>query len=197
MSFRIVAAVDLSEYADTVLEHAFDQANRHEASEMHVLSVLEPAPRFRRPSKTAEEAARTLRIELAGLVARALETFAKSSVSWRVRLHVRAGRPAEEIASLTGEVEADLVVVGRFGTHRRRGSVADDVTRMAPASVLVVQLKDFDAEESFKQCPACVTSRRESAGDRWFCDEHHRQHSLTASVLLPHEHWGLGDGLRW
>jgi nucleotide-binding universal stress UspA family protein len=187
MPFKIVAAVDQSEYADVVLEHAFDQANRHDDAEVHVVSVID----------RADGADRILRVELAQRVLRTLESFARGAATPRIWLHVRVGRPAEEIANLGAEVESDLIVVGRFGAHRRRGSVADDVLRQVIGPVLVVQLKDYDATTKLLQCPGCVTVRRESDGERWFCDAHRGVHSLNASLLLPHEHWGLGDGLKW
>jgi len=59
----------------------------------------------------------------------------------RVRLDVRRGKPADEIAAAAGALGADLVVVGRRGTGRLRGlllgSTADAVCRVSPAPVLV------------------------------------------------------------
>jgi hypothetical protein len=140
---------------------------------------------------------RLLRIEMAQLVLRTLESFGKGAATPRIWLHVRIGRPAEEIANFGAEVESDLIVVGRFGAHRRGRSVADDVLRLSIGPVLVVQLKDYEVTAKLQQCPGCVTVRRESDGERWFCDAHRGEHSLSASLLLPHEHWGLGDGLKW
>jgi universal stress protein A len=61
----------------------------------------------------------------------------------RVETRLLAGRPAEEIARLAVDGHYDLVVVGTHGrTGVRRlvlGSVAEQVVRTAPVSVLVVR----------------------------------------------------------
>jgi nucleotide-binding universal stress UspA family protein len=58
------------------------------------------------------------------------------------RLVVREGEPAEEIAAEAGRWGADLVIVGTHGRrgleHWELGSVAEDVIRTAPCSVLTV-----------------------------------------------------------
>ena len=40
-NFRIIVGVDLSEYSDIVIEHALDQAARHDEPELHFLTVRE------------------------------------------------------------------------------------------------------------------------------------------------------------
>jgi nucleotide-binding universal stress UspA family protein len=54
----------------------------------------------------------------------------------------RIGDPAEELVAAAGELQADLVVVGRRGgrdaAHPEPGSVSADVVRRAPCDVLVV-----------------------------------------------------------
>ena len=44
--YRIVVGIDLSEYSDIVIEHALDQAARHNVPELHFLTVRE----HRKPS---------------------------------------------------------------------------------------------------------------------------------------------------
>src|SRR5215470_18351440 len=77
--YRIVVGIDLSEYADIVLEHALDQAARHDAPELHFLTVRER----RKPS--AEERKRALWER----VYPALETFNRHGTDWRAQLHIR------------------------------------------------------------------------------------------------------------
>jgi nucleotide-binding universal stress UspA family protein len=173
--YRLVVALDTSDYAPAVLEYALDQAARHEGPDLNVIAVVEPAR-----TVAFDEVARVL----------------------RDRIHVRLGVPAEEIASLVDEVQADLLVVGRFGAspprRGRRGSVADDVLRLAACPTLVVQIPDYVHVDADIQCADCVTVRRETDGERWFCDEHLASPDARlglVATLLPHADWGLGGGL--
>jgi nucleotide-binding universal stress UspA family protein len=194
--FRLVVALDMSDYASVVLEYALDQAARHEAPDVNVIAVVEPER-----SVAFDEIAGKWRDRIHELLQSTLFTFGAAS-DWRVRIHVRSGVPAEEIAALADEVEADLLVLGRFGANlaqrKRRGSVADDVLRLAACPTLVVQIPDYAHVDADLQCAACVTLRRESDGERWFCDEHlaspDERLGLVAT-LLPHADWGLGGGL--
>jgi nucleotide-binding universal stress UspA family protein len=53
---------------------------------------------------------------------------------------VDEGDPAEVLVRLASECEADLLVIGNKGMHRRvLGSVPNTVTHKAPCSVLVVK----------------------------------------------------------
>ena len=49
--YRIVVGLDLSEYAEVVLEHALDQAARHELSELHFVTVVPDASATLVPSR--------------------------------------------------------------------------------------------------------------------------------------------------
>jgi nucleotide-binding universal stress UspA family protein len=170
--YRIVIALDGSEYSEIVLEHALDQAARHDAPDLHVLAVVE---------HDCEIAA--AKVRLATEILEGLATFRAGRPAWRTTLHVCAGKASEEIVDLAAEVLADLVVIGRYGIHdrhghltahhggRRRGSIADDVLERAPCPVLVVKLTDHPVEAQ-PQCPACVEIRALSDGARWFCAEH-------------------------
>src|SRR5689334_23019742 len=101
---RIVVALDLSEYSEIVLEHALDQASRHQSVDLHFLAVTDQVTK-----------ADDLKRRLGNLVLEGLDGF--DSSEWRARLHVRVGRPGEEIAALAAELSAHLIVVGRFGLH--------------------------------------------------------------------------------
>jgi nucleotide-binding universal stress UspA family protein len=194
--YRVVVALDTSDYAPAVLEYALDQAARHEGPDLNVIAVVEPAR-----TVVFDEVARVLRDRVHELLLATMFTFGAAS-DWRVRIHVRQGVPAEEIASLVDEVQADLLVVGRFGAspprRGRRGSVADDVLRLAACPTLVVQIPDYVHVDADIQCADCVTVRRETDGERWFCDEHLASPDARlglVATLLPHADWGLGGGL--
>lgn len=179
--FRIVVGVDLSEYADIVLEHALDQAARHDVPELHLLTVRER----RKPSN--DEVARTLWER----VYPALETFNRFGRNWRARLHVRRGKPDDQITQLAAEIRADLIVVGQFGLHHPRTSdrsVANRVLRAAVCPTLVVGMPEaLDT----KQCPVCAAVREETDGETWFCARH-AAHDRAEHVMTPMTTWSNG-----
>lgn len=182
--YRIVIALDDSEYAELVLEHALDQAARHDAPDLHVLEVVDCL---------ADVDAAKQRI--ATLVLEGLDAFRAGRPDWRTHLHVRVGRAADEITDLAGEVDADLLVIGRYGLHHTRGSIADAVLEAAPCPVLVISgIPGHVAEPT---CPDCAAVREESAGERWFCDAHRSPDRVRLSALLPPSSSLTGGGLLW
>jgi nucleotide-binding universal stress UspA family protein len=163
----MVVALDRSEYAPIVLEHALDQAAHHGAPDLHVVTVVDDLAAF----PGAQRA-------LAELATDALDTFHQRGPERRTRLHVRRGKPVDEIITLAGEVSAALIVVGRF-----EGDVAERVLARAPCPTLVVQLTDIDVVPA--QCPLCVAVRRVSDGERWFCDRHSDDAWMISTVRFP------------
>jgi nucleotide-binding universal stress UspA family protein len=160
--YPIVVGVDLSEYSDSVLDHAFDQALRHERPTLHVVRVVPHAG-------AADE-----RQQLLELVVRCIEDAvpADRRADWSLLVHQRIGRVEEEIAELAAEAAARLIVVGRFGHSARHGSSADAIVRAADCPVLVVTPpRETDAAD--RQCPACVALRHDSDGEQWYCPDHH------------------------
>jgi len=179
--YRIVVALDLSEYAEVVLEHALDQAARHDAPELHLLTVRER----RRPD--ADE----VKQQLWEHVYPTLQDFNRHGLDWRARLHVRRGKPHEQIVQLATEVGADLVVMGQFGIHHKSRSSRKTLPKLvleeAVCPTLIVGLPQlYDA----RQCPVCVAVREESEGDNWFCDEHH--HRAKRTQVTPMTVWNNG-----
>jgi nucleotide-binding universal stress UspA family protein len=165
--------VDDSEYAQIVLEHAFDQAARHEAVDLHVVTVVASA------GDLAAALARTTE-----QMREALDKFGAASSRWRVRAHVRSGDVTDEIVMLAAEVKADMLVVGRYGMHRWRGSFADEIVRESPCATLVIGLPGRDITEVV-QCRDCVIARESSDGIRWFCHAHSAPDRLRLSELVP------------
>lgn len=184
--YRIVIALDGSEYSEIVLEHALDQAARHDAPDLHVLTVVED-------ERTDPEATKQW---LATLVLEGLESFRAGRPGWRTRLHVRVGKPEEEIPNLAAEIRADLLVIGRYGVHRSRGSVADRVIPMAVCPTLVVGLTDHPVE-SVRQCADCVAVREQTDGERWFCDSHTSPDRFRLTTLVPSGSMGTKGGSVW
>ena len=98
-----------------------------------------------------------------------------------LRVHIRFSEPAEQLAQLAADLEADLIVVG---THGRRGlsrvllgSVAEGTVRLAPCPVLVVRPKQIQqVPEILPPCPECVKARVASAGSEFWCAQHSERH---------------------
>jgi nucleotide-binding universal stress UspA family protein len=186
--FRIVVALDLSEYAEIVLEYALDQAARHSAPDIHFLHVV--------PDHD-EDRIDAAKRRLAALSLESLENV--HGADWRARLHIRAGKAADEIIALAAELDAHLVVVGRFGVHsawRQLGSTAHRVLEHAHCPVLAVNLVDRPIETE-PQCPDCVAVRAASDGERWFCDAHSApdRETIATTFLTPGPR--VGGGLLW
>ncbi len=184
--FRIVVGIDLSEYADIVIEHALDQAARHDAPELHFLTVREK----RRPSGNECKQA------LWEQVYPALETFNRFGADWRARLHVRRGKPEVEIAELAAEIRADLIVIGQFGLHTPRASDKNLPNRVLQQAVcptlVVVPPEVLDATP---QCPMCAAVREETEGERWFCAQHAGDRGRD-HLVSPMTTWS-GGSLMW
>jgi nucleotide-binding universal stress UspA family protein len=176
--YRIVAGIDLSEYSDIVIEHALDQAARHEAPELHFLTVRE----------SRRSASVDIKRALWERVYEPLQTFNAHGLDWRARLHVRRGKPDEQIAALANEIRADLVVIGQFGLHGKR--VPDHVLHEASCPTLVVGMP-HEADVS-QVCPMCVTVRDSSDGERWFCAAHTADDS-TEHDMTPMTQWSRGE----
>ena len=58
-------------------------------------------------------------------------------------IHIRKGKPHEEILQIADDIEADMIVIGSHGRKGLEraifGSVAEKVTRMAKVPVLVIK----------------------------------------------------------
>src|SRR5438045_646458 len=85
--YRMVVALDDSEYAEIVLEHALDQAARHDTPDLHFVTVVH------RESEVDARMAKLVHDVVDGM-----ETFRGDPQTWRTRLHVRVGKPTDEIS---------------------------------------------------------------------------------------------------
>lgn len=180
--YKIVVGIDLSEYADIVLEHALDQAARHDAPELHLLTVAEKR-------KQSNEDLKQLLWER---VYPALETFNQHGTEWKARLHVRRGKPEIEIAELAADVRADLIVIGQFGLHNggtRDKNLPNRVIHSATCPTLVVGPPD--SVDTSPRCGACALVREDTEGGRWFCAEHGGDRG-NDHVVSPMTTWSGG-----
>lgn len=176
--YRIVVGIDLSEYADIVIEHALDQAARHDAPELHFLTVKEK----RKPSSE------DLKQALWERVYPALETFNRHGKEWRAQLHVRRGSPEEQIAQLAAEIRGDLIVIGQFGLHEKR--IPDRVVRNATCPTLVVTMPE--PVDTSPRCDMCCLVREDTNGERWFCAAHVADAKSVDQVSTPMTTWSDG-----
>jgi nucleotide-binding universal stress UspA family protein len=183
--YRIVVGIDLSEYADIVLEHALDQAARHDTPELHFLTVCEK----RRGSIDSCKQALWERVYPA------LETFNQFGTDWRARVHARRGKPEVEIAELAAEIRADLIVIGQFGLHTPRSSDKNVPNRVLQQAVCPTLVVGLPAVADVTQCPLCSAVREDSDGDRWFCPRHadDRGHDHLTSPMTS---WS-GGSMTW
>jgi len=172
--YRIVAGIDLSEYSDIVLEHALDQAARHHRPELHFLTVCEQRKRSTAAFKQA----------LWERVFPSLETFNQYGTEWRARLHVRRGKPDQQIGALAADICADLIVVGNFGLHNPRSTYKNLPNGVLNAAVCPVFVVGTPAAMDTRQCPACHNIRELTDSDRWFCDEHTTRKDAYATTPM-------------
>ena len=171
--YRIVVALDGSEYSEIVLENAFDQAARHDQPDLHLVTIVD-----------AEADVAFTKRWLARIALEGLDEFSDHRDAWRTRLHVRVGEAAAEIANLANEVDADLLVVGNYGVHETRKPIAARIIERVSCATLIVGLTGH-AVEAEPPCRACVAIRESSDGERWFCEAHTSERELRLSTLVP------------
>ena len=192
--YLILAGVDYSTASELALERALELAAAHPNAELHVVHVTpeyfdtqpgsDPDGIQTPDTPYFEQQAQQ---KLQAYVAVSLGSFEKKRNGApgrpvRVVAHLRAHSPAQEIAQLASDLEADLVVVGMLGrgsvARFLLGSVAESVTRLAPCPVLVFRPKGLAPEypKIEPPCPQCVETRVESGGKEYWCGQHRERH---------------------
>lgn len=184
--YAVVVGVDYSELSNLALERACELAKAQARAELHVIHV-EPIVQVRNYVLTdetlttsLEDASARLHEHVEKVVERWCDVHATAAPFERLTTHVRTENPAEAIAQLASDVEADLVVVG---THGRRGaqrfllgSVAEGTVRLAPCEVLVVRTPDASVPKIEPPCQRCLETRQASGGKEFWCEQHREQH---------------------
>ena len=192
--YVIVVGIDYSPASDLALERAFELAAERTSAQVHVVNVvrlygaqaLVDGPM--EPSGFASMSIADATAQLGRYVDQRWNSFLaqrgeplEASTS-RVHAHLRLEAPAEELAQIAADLEADVLVVG---THGRRGiarlligSVAEAVVRLAPCPVFVVRPKALPVPGPRIEppCPRCVEARRASGGAQYWCDQHLERH---------------------
>jgi nucleotide-binding universal stress UspA family protein len=162
---RVVVGLDFSDAAVAALSQALALPCGGRGGELHVLHVESSpiAPADERDCETAATSLSDSSERLRRQVEHEIDRLGVVTSFERVALHVRVGPPAEAIARLAAEVDADIVVVGSHGAqgvHRPPiGSVAEATVRCAGCPVLVVRPKDHadQVETGFDWEPAAAT----------------------------------------
>lgn len=185
--YVIVVAIDYSRPSELAFEKALELAADNGNAELHILNVCvsETTVGAVNGIGASPPSLSDAGVCLQNHVARTVSDFqARTGCTPFKRLvtHVRFDEPGREIAQLAADVAADLVVLG---THDRHGlprlllgSVAEAVGRLAPCSVLVVRPKTAPSPAPAIEppCPQCLTARRESNGDQFWCEQHRERH---------------------
>jgi nucleotide-binding universal stress UspA family protein len=139
---NILFCTDFSQNADFAFDYAIDIAKRRPGSTLHLLHVIpEPEAQFWQ----------TYLYEVDGLDEKARKDMAdkidktyRSSLPEGIELHTttRIGQPDAEILKMAGEINADLLVIGRQGSSSWGtllfGNVTENIARHANCAVLII-----------------------------------------------------------
>lgn len=142
---QILAAIDLSEENDRIIETAAQMA-RDSGATLHLMSVFRPLGQVYGGINMAMVADQTISFEKQAreqATAQLVELGGKYGVE-PDNIHVCLGQPAAEIRRLAETLNADLVVMGTHGRHGvglLLGSTASGVLHGVSCDVLALKLK--------------------------------------------------------
>jgi nucleotide-binding universal stress UspA family protein len=192
--YVIVVGIDFSQISELALERAFEIAATTPGGEPHVIHVpggegpkywldLQDDIRTVTAAEAADQLERHVRDRIAAFGQTHRERFSRAVT------HLRTGTPAEEIAQLASDLQADLVVVGTHGRRALRrlliGSVAEATVRLTRCPVLVVRPKDHATSQEPQiepPCPRCVEERRKNDGRELWCAVHRERHGRRHTI---------------
>jgi len=142
MPSTIVVGTDGSETATAAVDFAIDMAERYGAR-LVVASSYTPAPEDRLAKEQAnapQEIQWSINpMEDVEATLRAVEEKARESGVKTVS-EARQGNPADVLCAIAEQHQADILVVGNKGMHRRiLASVPNSVSHKAPCSVMIVK----------------------------------------------------------
>jgi nucleotide-binding universal stress UspA family protein len=179
-----VVGVDYSELGDLALERACTLARSSERAHLHVVHVARfaSAQDVQNDAQAADvgHASKRLHAHVEKVIKRWCEARGLPVPFKRLTTHIRSGDPAEAIAQLASDVQAQLVVVGTHGQSGGRsflvGSVAEGTVRLAPCAVVVVRESDALAPGIAPPCPRCLATRQATGGREFWCKQHGAHH---------------------
>jgi nucleotide-binding universal stress UspA family protein len=139
---HILVPVDFSNHATLALEEAADLAHKYQA-DLTVVYVIPQAIFHPDWAADMEDA-----IDVSDIIEEAKKVLTDMVAPYRqeglrITEHVLSGGPYLEIVRMAKRIRADLIVMGAHGTASAKpvlmGSVAEQVMREAPCSVLTVR----------------------------------------------------------
>ncbi|MGQ9510163.1 MAG: universal stress protein [Thermodesulfobacteriota bacterium] len=137
---KILIANDGSAGARLALKVAIDLAKKYNA-ELHSISVEEGVPHYAATIGEVDEYKKEANAYFKKINEEAIEMAKKERVD--LKPHVIAGHEVEGIVRFAKDGEFDLLVVGFMGHSkifgRIWGSTSQNITRLAPCSVVVVK----------------------------------------------------------
>jgi len=187
----ILAAVDLEDSTERVLDAAIQCATESAGRRLVVLMVAVPTstglglavpqvvPLFRPDLDLAPVRERT---------ERALSRFRARHAGVLLpptEARIEMGRPADEILWHAAQLDAERIVLGSHGRRGLKrvllGSVAENVVRLAGCPVLVVRERLHTKQDSQSACPECTAARRYSDGSDTWCAVHKVRNSCLVN----------------
>lgn len=137
---KILVAIDGSDGANKALGVAIDVA-KHYGAELHSISIEEHLPHYAATVGEVVEAKQEA-VEYFRRVVQAAEQTAKAA-GLGLTTHVMPGHEVEAIVRFVKDGGHDLLVIGFMGHSRLYeriwGGTSQNLTRLAPCSVLVVK----------------------------------------------------------
>ena len=134
---RVAVGTDGSATATQAVEAATEMARRYEA-ELVLLGVFQEDGRPPGDGDPELQWGSSPAARLRAILDRTEQEVRRSGVECRTL--TREGDPGEVLVELAEACEADVLVIGNKGMHRRvLGSVPNTVTHRAPCSVFVVK----------------------------------------------------------
>jgi nucleotide-binding universal stress UspA family protein len=202
-NYTIVVGIDFSALSDHALDQGLEMASLRPGAEVHVVYVEPDAwtAAALAPAVSGTVDAEAAAAKVAERAKQRIDEMAphlRKRQIRRVVAHFGRGSPAENIAQLAADLDADLVVVGSHG-HRGLqrlflGSVAERASRLCRCPVWIVRPKDHATAgrvpEIEPPCPDCVEARSESGGQKLWCLRHAERH-----YLAPHTYHYASDGI--
>ncbi len=142
---HVIAAVDLSEEADRVLQEAKQVAQDHGAK-LTVLSVVKPLTQVYGGLDMAAYTQVTVNFEreAQAQALRQLQEIGERMGIPATQVEVAVGAPPVKIVEVANGQEADLIVIGSHGKHGLGlllGSTANGVLHHAQCDVLTIRIR--------------------------------------------------------
>lgn len=169
--FRIVVGLDFKDAGGFAFGQAARVAARIPGCQVHLLHVFEEEPTEARRRELVEQLRSYVSDD--GTAGSALRNVS-------VGIHLRTGKPVQELVQLATELDAGLIVVGTHKGPQLKslfvGTVAEHLIAVSPCPVLVAgprpSLEESSAVVIEPPCPACVGTRAASHGATWWCETH-------------------------